>query len=153
MGMIDWVSCSKNGNSIPPDSTPLTLIPRWSDRLEAVGKEGVVRCYQYTIEHGRPLSSALSPRPRSVDELWALATPERFEHYQLHGPTFDDMISHFYDKLLHVARPPNVGNAYLQAQAEIGIAPLVHVCLEYGRTGQVDVAYMEGLARELLEKQ
>ena len=108
--MIDLVSCSKNGNSVPSfikeTETYHLLIPRWSDRLEAVGKIGVVRCYQYSIENDRPLSSDQSPRATSVEQVWKCATPERFEAYQARGGSSKDMISHYYDKLLHVARPP-----------------------------------------------
>lgn len=47
--MISYVSCSHNGNSVPPEArdSPELLWPRWADRLEAVGKIGVARCYMY----------------------------------------------------------------------------------------------------------
>ena len=39
------------------------------------------------------------------------------------------MLDHYYDKLLHVARPPPrlVRNAYLEAEAEARVAPLLQV--------------------------
>ena len=87
--MIKWVGCTENGNSIPPEIQQTNeyhlLIPRWSDRLEAVGCIGVIRCYQYNREIGAPLwkDNDLydSPRPKSEEEVWKLATPERFEDY------------------------------------------------------------------------
>lgn len=152
--MISVVSCSQNGNSLPrrvEDSEEYhLLIPRWSDRLEAVGKRGVVRCYQYNQESGMPLSSASSPRPSSEEELWQCATPERFEAYQRTG-TSADMISHYYDKLLHVACPPRklVRNSYLERMALQSSEALVTVCLRFGKTGTVDEEYIESLAKEL----
>lgn len=149
--MIDLVSCSKNGNSVPSfikeTETYHLLIPRWSDRLEAVGKIGVVRCYQYSIENDRPLSSDQSPRATSIEQVWKCATPERFEAYQARGGSSNDMISHYYDKLLHVARPPkdSVRNHYLEEQAEKSVAPLIEVCLRFGGSGIVDEEYILGL--------
>jgi uncharacterized protein len=152
LNMIDLVSCSKNGNSVPSyiieNGDYHLLIPRWSDRLEAVGKVGVVRCYQYSIEKGLPLSTGSSPRPTIVEQLWECATPERFEAYQARGGTSEDMISHYYDKLLHVACPPKeiVHNMYLEEKAEESAKPLIEICLRYGRTGVVDELFI----RELL---
>lgn len=102
--MIHQVSCSKNGNRIP-DSIETSgdyhlLIPRWADRVEAVGSKGALRCYQYTRAQQRPLWSHHSPRPQTEQELWALVTPDRFQAYIDRGGTSDDMISHYYDKLL-----------------------------------------------------
>jgi isopenicillin N synthase-like dioxygenase/HD superfamily phosphodiesterase len=150
--MISLVSCSENGNHVPSEikesGNYYWLIPRWSDRLEAVGKVGVVRCFQYNHERQRPLSSPRSPRAQSREELWELATPQRFESYQETGDS-DDMISHYYDKLLHIACPPKelVRNAYLERMAEESSKELVEVCLRFGKTGQVD----EGFIRELAE--
>jgi len=156
--MISWVSCSSNGNSIPPSlktssaSQYHLLIPRWSDRLEAVGACGVVRCYRYSMERSLPLSSSSSPRASNVEEVWKLTTPERFRAYRASGGESSDMISHYYDKLLHVARPPRdiVRNDYLEAMGMESADELVEVCLRFGRTGVVDVAYIEGLADVLL---
>ena len=150
--MIGLVGCSENGNAVPErirvSGHYHFLIPRWSDRLEAVGAVGVVRCYQYNQEKGRPLSGPHSPRPATAAELWGLATPERFAAYQTRGGTSDDMISHYYDKLLHVARPPAdiVRNRYLEARAVASATELVEVCLRFGRSGAVDEAYIRELA-------
>ena len=116
--MIDLVSCSTHGNSVPEyivqGSLFHYLIPRWSDRLEAVGVIGVVRCYQYNKAKKQPLYGPLSPRATSVEEVWRLATPDMLEDYISRGGTSNDMISHYYDKLLHIARPPKqlVQNRY-----------------------------------------
>ena len=152
--MISLVSCSENGNRVPDLISETEqyhlLIPRWSDRLEAVGKIGVVRCYQYNRENNFPLSSSKSPRAQSMEELWDLATSERFEKYQETGNS-DDMISHYYDKLLHVACPPKliVRNSYLEQMAEKSAAALVRVCLHFGKTGTVDEGYLIALSETL----
>ncbi len=56
--MIELVSCSANGNRVPSHIAEAgawhRLIPRWADRLEAVGPVGVVRCYRYNqVRDGR----------------------------------------------------------------------------------------------------
>jgi uncharacterized protein len=153
--LISFVSCSKNKNTVPDvvtnasdeDASPCCywmLIPRWADRLEAVGTRGVVRCYQYNREHGEPLSSSHSPRPTTESEVWLYADPERFQRYDGNST---DMISHYYDKLLHVSRPPPdiVRNPYLQRMALLSSRELVEVCLRYGRTGVVDETYIQSL--------
>jgi isopenicillin N synthase-like dioxygenase len=146
--MISFVSCSKNKNNVPAvvstNNAYWMLIPRWADRLEAIGRIGVLRCYQYNREIGAPLSSENSPCPKSIEEVWDYAKPERFEAYNGDSP---DMISHYYDKLLHVARPPQgiVCNSYLEQATLESCRELMEVCLRYGRTGKVDEEYIRGL--------
>jgi hypothetical protein len=76
LNMISWVGCSENGNTIPESIVRSEeyhwLIPRWADRLEAVGERGVIRCYQYTQERQGALSSQHSPRPVTEEELWTV---------------------------------------------------------------------------------
>jgi hypothetical protein len=45
--MISYVSASDNGNTVPKRSkkNPEFLWPRYSDRLEAIGPIGAVRCW------------------------------------------------------------------------------------------------------------
>lgn len=149
--LISMVSCSANGNTVPTkievSGDYHLLIPRWSDRLEAVGVQGVWRCYQYNRERNLPLTSAASPRANTKDEVWAFATPKRFADYQASGGESADMISHFYDKLLHIACPPAniVRNAYLEKMGEQAAGPLVAVCLRFGQTGEVDEEYIRSL--------
>jgi len=174
--MIDAVSCSKNGNSVPSrvdgggggsddgnddnddddddDNEDVCanyhlLIPRWSDRIEAVGARGVWRCYQYNQEKNRPLClPGVTPRPQTEDELWSHVVPERFVAYMeaSDGNTEDpSMIGHYYDKLLHVACPPReiVRNEYLEEKLKDSAKELVEVCLRYGRSGVVDEEYIK----------
>ena len=156
--MIDLVSCSQHGNSVPSyiveGGLYHYLIPRWSDRLEAVGIIGVIRCYQYNMAKNQPLYSLLSLRATNVEEVWRLATPEMLDAYISRGGTSSDMISHYYDKLLHIARPPKhlVQNNYLESQAETGVAPLVEVCVRFGQTGMVDEDYLRSLETQHVDE-
>ena len=149
--MIDLVSCSKHGNSVPEYIVEghlfHYLIPRWSDRLEAVGVVGVIRCYQYNTAKQQPLYGPFSPRATSAEDVWRIATPDMLEAYISRGGTSSDMISHYYDKLLHIARPPKhlVQNRYLEDQAETGVAPLLEVCVRFGQMGVVDEDYIRSL--------
>lgn len=146
--LISFVSCSTNKNNLPKvvseNNAYWMLIPRWADRLEAVGCVGVIRCYQYNREIGAPMCSEQSPRPQSVEEVWEYARPERFEAYDGNST---DMISHYYDKLLHIARPPPsiVCNSYLETTALESSKELVDVCLRYGLTAKVDEDYIQSL--------
>lgn len=105
--MIGHVSCSANGNAVPPEAvdSPELLWPRWADRLEATGEIGVVRCYMYDAKSGRPLFTAETPRPTTAAECFAHATEERFAEYQRSGGGSASMVDHYFDKLLQVARP------------------------------------------------
>jgi uncharacterized protein len=153
--IISWVCCSKNGNRIPEpiqmSGEYHRLIPRCADRLEAAGAVGVVRSYQYNQENGQPLFSTESPRARTVDQVWELATPERFEAYLKGGGKSTDMISHYYDKLLHIARPQSilVRNPYLEEKEKESSNELVEVCVRFGKTGEVDEQFIQNLSKEL----
>jgi uncharacterized protein len=151
--MIGQVSCSANGNSIPPkaEKEPEWLWPRWADRLEATGEIGVVRCWQFSTERGEALSVSTTPRPTSEDEIWALSTHERFEAYQKSGGQSNSMLDHYYDKLLQVARPPKefVQNHYLEAEMTKQAAPLVQILLSYGRAGEVPLEEIRAMAARL----
>lgn len=140
--MIGFVSCSKNGNSVPLEAEhePEWLWPRWADRLEATGEIGVVRCWQFNRElQDVPLFTEKTPKPQSEIEVWELGTPERFERYQKSGGKSESMLDHYFDKLLQVARPPAkiIQNCYLEDKMASGAAPLVKILLAYGKTGEV----------------
>jgi uncharacterized protein len=97
--MIDLVSSSKNGDSIPDYAKKETwlLIPRYADRLEAIGLVGIERCYQYAKTTNNPLYISSTPRPKSEEEIWTIANIER---YKLYNGKSLSMIDHYYDKLL-----------------------------------------------------
>ena len=45
--MIDLVSFSKNGNSISDQYPTLYYLPRYIDRIDAIGIEGLYRSYEF----------------------------------------------------------------------------------------------------------
>ena len=104
--MIEYVSASKNGNSVPEiaKTNPEYLWPRCCDRLEAIGTIGAVRCYQYALEIGNKLALPNStPMPKTSEELWSFVVPERFDEYQRSCGKSASMLDHYYDKLLQIA--------------------------------------------------
>lgn len=140
--IIDLVSGSKNGNRVPPEciAEPELLWTRWADRIEAIGINGVVRCWQYNEENHRLISSDFTPQPQTREEALALVTNERFEIYQQTGESAS-MIDHYYDKLLHVVSvtPEMVQNPYLEAQLRDNVTPLLDVCVAYTNGGDEKV--------------
>ena len=48
--MIELVSFAKNGNKISADVPIAYYIPRYIDRSEAIGLEGLYRSYLYSVE-------------------------------------------------------------------------------------------------------
>lgn len=103
--MVGLVSSSKNGDTISQeiirDKKEWMLIPRYADRLEALGKVGIERCWQYTKTIGRPLFTSLTLLPKDEKELWeSVATIERYNTYR--GNSIS-MIDHYYDKLLRLS--------------------------------------------------
>lgn len=138
--MIDLVSTAKNGNSVPEEARdrPELLWPRWCDRLEACGMIGAVRCWRFSLEAGRPLALPETPAPRTAEEAWAAATPERFRAYQAAGQS-QSMLDHYFDKLLHIVRldPAVVRNDYIVKAMAERTTPLLEVCVAYGTNGRV----------------
>jgi len=150
--MISYVSASANGNTVPAAAltNPTYLWPRFCDRLEAVGVVGAVRCYQYNRETTAPLMLPSTPRPVGEEELWGEVTQARWLNYQ-QGGSSASMMDHYYDKLLQIAHfdPAVVCNSYLQEEATKRVRPLVEICLEFGRTGEVPVQMLEKFEKEL----
>ena len=151
--MISYVSASANGNTVPERAMqhPELLWVRWADRLEAIGTIGAVRCWQYNVEKGRdPLSLETTPRCTTKEEVWALVTPDRLENYMKSG-TSASMMDHYWDKLLHIAKFDKkvVRNAWMCAEAERRVDPLVKVCIEYGKTGEPPISMIKKFAKQI----
>lgn len=143
--LIDFVSCSKNGDTIPPEAEahPEYLFPRYSDRLEALGEVGVRRCYKYNAGVGAPLYCATTPRPRTVEELRGYATEERFRAYKGNS---DSMLDHYFDKLLHLSRAIPDDNAYYARVKGERDQILVDILLHYGEHGTLH-PYFDSLSQ------
>ena len=102
--MISYVSFADNGNIIPERArqNPELLWPRYCDRLEALGKGGVIRCWQYNREKREPFFVDSTPRPSSITDLWEKVTEARYNEY-MRKKTSASMLDHYYDKLLHIS--------------------------------------------------
>jgi len=139
---ISYVSASANGNSVPEKAVadPTLLWPRFCDRLEAIGVNGAVRCWQYNSEKGDPFHTPDTPRPKTADEVWLHVTEERWNQYQNGGSSLS-MMDHYYDKLLQIAvyKEDVVQNKYLVGEAAKRVEPLVRICVEYGKTGEAPI--------------
>jgi len=109
--MVDLVSSSKNGDRIPDFvvGKEWMLIPRYADRLEAIGLIGIERCYQYGKTTNNHLYVSTTPRPTTINEIWNYASEERYNKY---SGTSDSMMDHYFDKLLRVTLFP-IRNKYL----------------------------------------
>ena len=109
--MVDLVSSSKNGDRIPDYivGKEWMLIPRYADRLEAIGIIGIERCFQYGKTTNNHLHVSTTPRPTSINEIWTYASEERYKKY---SGTSDSMMDHYFDKLLRVTLFP-IRNKYL----------------------------------------
>lgn len=135
IAMIKLVSCSTNGNAIDPALPEYYYIPRFCDRLEAIGHIGVCRCYQWTKYTKRPFYLDTTPRCSSQNELYMVATKSRFDNYR--GKS-DSFIDHIYDKLLHLSFTSN--NEYLDKECRERLKYMETFVLDWGRGMWSDVA-------------
>ena len=127
--MVDLVSSSKNGDNIPDfvKAKEWLLIPRYADRLEAIGLIGIERCYKYGKTSNNPLFVDTTPRPLTEIEIWDHATEERYKNYT--GKS-DSMMDHYYDKLLRLTVFP-IRNAYLDLMCNKRRKPIINFVLYF----------------------
>lgn len=113
--MIDLVSCSKWADRRDEESPDWYYIPRYCDRLEAIGEIGVERCVEYSTALSRPFHSTTTVRVVNDEDLKQAVTTERYEAYGRGVRTQPEtVIDHFYDKLLHIRLPEWCINPYLE---------------------------------------
>lgn len=122
--MIDAVSTRKNKNNVE-DKEGWFYIPRYADRLEAIGQIGIDRAIQYGKSKGEPMFVESAPRPRTKEEIEMIATPERFANYDGNSKSIMD---HFYDKLLHIHKM-NTNNRYILTEANKRYQIMIDFCL------------------------
>jgi uncharacterized protein len=132
INMIDIVACSRNGDNEVPESW--MAIPRDCDRLEAIGQIGIDRCREYTDHLGNPYHIDSTPRVKTLEELWQVATGDRFNDY-MNGKKSFSMIDHYYDKLLHIGQPNRLRsqNPYILAEASRRNDVMIEFVLSYWR--------------------
>jgi uncharacterized protein len=137
MSMVDLVSSSKNGDSIPENvqEKEWMLIPRYADRLEAIGVIGIERCYKYgKIKNPiAPLYLEITERGFTESELWEIATIERYNSYT--GNSIS-MIDHYYDKLLRASIFP-IQNPYFNIECDKRRKPIITFLLYFGQKGSI----------------
>lgn len=123
--MISFVSSSENGDNIPEEAInrPYLLYPRYADRLDGLGKEGVIRCYQYCITKKIPLFITETAVPKDINDVWNIATLERYQNYK--GESVS-MIDHYYDKLLRLG-DFMTDNEYFIEQKKLLLNPLLEI--------------------------
>ena len=128
--MISLVSTSKNKDTIPDGLAIWMLFPRYADRLEAIGLIGVERTLEYTLKKGQPLFLEETAKAKTVDELNAIATKERYDSYVSKSVS---MFDHLYDKLLHLGNFP-IRNKYFDQECDKRMQPLIDLALVFGRS-------------------
>ena len=131
VNMVSLVSSSTNGDTIPDDihaeSSYWKLIPRYADRLEALGVIGIVRCRKYNITCGKPIFVDTTPRPTTVEEVMKYASIERYNAY---NGASDSMMDHYFDKLIRLGCfPPELANTYFDRETMIRNQPIIDFVL------------------------
>jgi uncharacterized protein len=142
--IVSLVSTCSNHNTAPvPESERWKLLVRDADRIQALGEVGIARCYVYSKSKGVPMFLEETPRCQNMEQIKAVATPERFSCYR---GISRSMIDHYYDKILHIGVCSS-GNAYLQGKIEAAITPIHEFILSFGVKEEVDLDYLETLAK------
>ncbi len=118
--MISLVSCSTNGNNKPFGIPDWMLIPRFCDRLESSGIQGIERVIGYGNHVGRKMYDDKTERVKTLEELNKVASPQRFVNYLNKSLHSDTTIGHIYDKMIHITNPDTMGttNTYILKEAE-----------------------------------
>ena len=134
--MVSIVSSSKNGDTIPPPTIgkEWMLIPRYADRLEAIGIIGIKRCYIYNKNVSNvPLFLPETKRGKTEKELWEIASVERYEDY---NGSSKSMIDHYYDKLLRLSIFP-IRNKFFDKECKKRRKPLIDLLLLFGKNDNI----------------
>ena len=133
--MVELVSSSKNGDRLPKNKKDYyKVIPRYSDRLEAIGMIGIARTFSYTIHKNQKLYCYDSPRPETIDEINMVATIERYNEYKGNSKS---MIDHFYDKLIRVCDFP-IENPFFERITRERKNEIINFILFFGRQGKIN---------------
>lgn len=112
--MIALVSFSKNGNTISSEVPLSYYLPRYIDRTEAIGLQGLYRSLLYSIEKqsGVPVYREDTPRPASKEEMMAMSEGRDAVYMQRGGHSIS-VVDHIFDKLIHIKLPSEIANHFL----------------------------------------
>ena len=140
--MISYVSTTANGNTVPNDAKQCEylLYPRYADRLDALGINGVIRCYQYAKTKKMPLYTENTFKPTSLNDVWSIATMDRYKNYKGNS---ESMIDHYYDKLLQLGNF-ETNNEYFNKTKETLKQPLFDILDKFIKNELTD-EYMKSL--------
>lgn len=135
--MISLVSFSSNGNGDDDGEIPeWMLIPRLADRLESIGIIGVKRCYEFTLDVGRPLFREDTPRFYDVETMLANTKARQLDYVAKKGKVGESsFIDHFYDKLIHLGLKTNID--YFNKKSDKRMQAIFDVALLYGKQGYI----------------
>jgi uncharacterized protein len=139
--IIDRVSARKNKDAGVDKGKEWQLIVRDADRIEAIGEVGIARCFAYNTKVGAPLFVESTPRPVTEEDIWKIATPQRFAAYNGESTS---MVDHYFDKLLHLQKCGS-GNSYLERQFGARLQVMLDFVLEFGKKGDVDIGALQAL--------
>lgn len=140
--MIKMVACSSNGNTIDKTIPRWKYIPRDADRIEAIGPIGLLRAKETeeavaAQQHRDPVFwSDESPRCTTREQVTLMCHPDRFTNYQKHKSS-TDLISHFYDKLLHI-HVMSSDSKTLNNLARLNYNVMIDFVIDFGKTGKID---------------
>ena len=132
--LVGLVSSSKNGDRMDGREEWM-FIPRYSDRLDAIGMMGVARTFAYTVGKKKPLYCYDTPRPTNLDEIYAVATEERYRAYKGKSRS---MIDHCFDKLIRLGNYP-IKNKYLVDLSKSLSQDVLDLVLVFGNQGKISV--------------
>lgn len=128
---ISIVSASENGNTIDPSIPIWKYIPRFADRLEAMGDRGIERTLTYNAHKKTPTHLPTTIQVKTRSELESLNINDRFTAYQ-NGKKSESVVDHFYDKLFHLR--VKTGNPYIDSEMEARHEVMVNWVLNYWNT-------------------
>ena len=143
--IISLVSFSENGtdmDDIPPCEEWMLLV-RQCDRLEAIGKPGILRAYTYSLFTNRPLYIDSTPTPKTLEELRREMTKERYLLY-LSKKQSNSMIDHFFDKILFVCEDLQTStNPYILSTSISRSNDTFSFILKFGNTKTINMDALE----------
>ena len=124
---------------------------RYCNRLEKIGTKGVIAMYHKSIEQLWKLHvPGKTPRPRTEEQVWKIATRERFWNWHKFGRS-QSMMDHYFDKFLNYAKFEDgeipCTSKYLLEESDKRRKPLLEICLKYGKTGEVPMDHIKDLIR------
>jgi len=105
------------------------LIPRYSVLLSKIGEYGIIKHWDYYIEHKIPLYNEHTTYVTTEEELWKVATRERYLDSKEISSNFIDL---FYDRLLHLSRV-KTGIEFFDLEIERCHRVMVNFVIDFGK--------------------